>query len=167
MDLALNGIAADALVNGCRFRQRAAETAEWRWRRGRSGGPTLGPAPGWARSCRLATLCGGDCPSDYIEEHWLDEWLELRPEDPLFFSYFDMIEAKLGAMAQGYWDAGFGLVQSDSFQLRFQALKSVTGRLVFAIPDAIGTLYPPIPFIKIVDRRTNDAPPARCRLLDS
>jgi len=180
--IATDGISADMLVSGCRFKLDFIENADWHWQRraGRLYVPNMEPSRvlSWARACRLAAVCSSENPADLIESDWFDEWLVMPPDDRCYWRYLDLIEEKLIAGAHGYWTSpnplelmtyspANGHAGQAAIGLRSSQLRSRLGQMVFSIPDVVGTLNQPTPIPRYFYGNIIDKFASRGRLLRS
>jgi hypothetical protein len=100
-------IAADVLVEACRFRACFLEKPDW-WALRPLGGGVVRPAHGagllgWRAALRMVQLCGA-CPEEIIEDEWFSDWLDLPLDDRLRWRFVDYIEARLSLFAAGVWE---------------------------------------------------------------
>lgn len=152
-ELAVDGVAAESVLNGCAFRLAFLQTPKLASRRAagmRLPYPYHEPASllSWKRAVRLSELCQGCDPSDLLDDDWYNEWLALCVDDALYWSYLDYIEWRFASSALGYWalelsrsrsewtDAGlvYSLTTSRSF--------SRAGGLYRGQTDVIGSAHP-------------------------
>jgi hypothetical protein len=153
IDLALAGVEPDTLVNGCMFRCSFLDTRRLHARRSAKQFASYTSSEpesvlSWRRAVRLAQLCGGNDPTDYIDESWYFDWLELSFGNELYWVYLDYIEWRLKAMSHDYLDPHC-VVRSKNSAL--ETLRNIgegrilsqsrTGELIRGPADHVGVLY--------------------------
>ena len=106
-DIAIAGVAPDALASGCAFRCDFRNTSALASRRYLSQRTPYAAHDAlsllsWRRAVRMAELCRGENPTDHIDPDWYFDWLTIPRESELYSSYLDYVEWRLRAAALGY-----------------------------------------------------------------
>jgi len=162
-EFAVAEINPQSVRNGCEFKLFCLDTPRLSSRRSpRSSVPStsdIETAISWRRAIRLSQTCGGDNPTDYVDDDWYDEWLEMPASDALYWSYLDYVEWRLVAKAAGYEDAQrtTPIKRSNIDGLRVWGIGplpsySRTSQLIRGLGDHVGVLYPEAPTITMITR---------------
>ncbi|WP_417307979.1 hypothetical protein [Devosia sp.] len=149
-DMAVSGVDADSMRNGCAFRIEFLDTPKLAARRSfraRQPAPYHDPAAmlSWKRAVRLAELCNGGELVDAIDEDWHREWLALSFGEPLYWSYLDFIEWRLFSASLGYLEPELQSYRTEWTDVRLPSLSISARRFSHAIglrwgpTDVIGT----------------------------
>jgi hypothetical protein len=177
-DLAIGSIDPEAMRSGCSFRMAFLNSPKLASRRSaRTKVPTAYHEPeamlSWRRAVRLSEACGGDDPSDFIQDDWYLEWIELEVGHPLYWSYLDYLECRLRVNSSGYWDlapkrsaGATGLDETTKRDLTRLVSYSRTAGLARGQTDIIGVAYPEPHTPHIVPRSSRGRTGARPELLD-
>ncbi|MER8912819.1 hypothetical protein NKI32_03125 [Mesorhizobium sp. M0761] len=176
--LALEGVPAEPMLNGCAFKLSFLITPIMASRRSaRALSPQI-PADhqmslSWRRAIRISQLCGGGNPDDYIDQDWYLEWLNLPIDNELFWVYLDYIEWRLRSASLGYMHPYYGdhLKRERDDVLRGWGLgrlgsRSRTWELVDIRADHVGVLHPEKRTPNVLKWRTLGNPRSGRELLD-